>query len=150
MGTVVRWAAIVFVFLFAVVWLVLSWQVLTFDQVTQKPPLAVGSQLVVVAGFLATTVGTATAGWLGIEIQKPTVNGSSVAEGGVPWAGRLKEIFANFSVVTVSCWTYLAIALIVLLLTIFKSDVAPQVYQAFMLSGLGWLAGAFAAVKPPA
>ena len=46
--------------------------------------------------------------------------------------------------------SYLVIALIVLLLTIFKSNVAPQVYQAFMLSGLGWLAGAFAAVKPPA
>ncbi len=43
----------------------------------------------------------------------------------------------------------MVVALVVLLLAIFKQDAAPQVYQAFMLSGLGWIGGAFAAAKPP-
>ena len=147
MSSVVKWAGIAFTVVFAVLWLGLSWQVVVFDANSQTPPLPVNPTLVVVAGFLATTVGNVTAGWLGIEIRKPPAQGLGTSTS--LWQ-RLREIFGHVDVVPFACATYLLVTVVVLLVSIFRSDVAPQVYQAFMLSGLGWIAGAFTAAKPPA
>lgn len=55
----------------------------------------------------------------------------------------------RLDVLSISCWTYLVIAVIVLLLGVFKQDAAPHMYEAFTLSGFRWLLGAFAAQAPP-
>jgi hypothetical protein len=143
-------AGVSLVLLFAVVWLSLTWQVFTFKETeTNKGPIEVNTLVVVFAGFLATTVAATTAGWLGIEIRKPDQNGRRITENQVSWLRRARQVLSKLTVVTFSCYTFLGVGLLVTAIGLIKPDAAPQMYQAFMFSVVGWLAGAFAVAKVP-
>ena len=113
----------VVVALFAVFWIVFSFQVLTHSG---SEPLKVGTNLNIIAGGLATAVGTSTAAWLGIEIKKIQDQNRDLDAGAQPgWGKQLLTVLTRADVVSISCWTYLVIAVIVLLLGVFKQDTAP-------------------------
>lgn len=143
-------AGVCLVLLFAVVWLYLTWQVLTFKETeTNNGPIEVNTLVVVFAGFLATTVAATTAGWLGIEIRKPDANGQRITQNQVSWLRRARQVLSNLTVVTFSCYTFLGVGMLVTAIGLIKPDAAPQMYQAFMFSVVGWLAGAFAVAQVP-
>lgn len=147
MRQVIKVAGLIFTGLFLLFWGVLSWQVLS-----SKTEVEVGTLVNVISGTLAVTVASSTAAWLGIEIQKmgDDFKATLGPGGSVPsWGKRAWAVLTRGDVVTFACWAYMVVAVIVLLLAAFKPTAAPEMYETFALSALGWLAGAFAAAKPP-
>lgn len=131
---------------FVAVWSVLLWQVWNFVPTDDTPELVFGDGTIIVAGTLATTVGSLTAAALGFSIAdvKSAARTSSVASaaGEAPTAMTAREI--GRAVGTGVAWAvlaYLLVGVLVLLVYLLKEDVAPEFFSAYALSAVGWILG---------
>jgi hypothetical protein len=126
-----------FLALFAGIWLYVGWKLYDFDPTVDKPKLVFSSEFASVAGFLAAAVAAGTATVLGIEIQKAQQDRR---------VGTLASAVGASALLKVGILLYFAIGLLILLLWLGDTDVAPEMVAAFALGALGWMAGAFSAV----
>ena len=135
---------VVVLVLFAAIWLWICWQIWSFAPTAEQPQLPLPTAVVTTAGYLATTVGTATAAVLGLTVatvalqtQDRTVGTLSTAA-----ASRVKDDLMLVLAVAV----YFAIGVVILVTWVVRSDVAPELVSTFALSILGWAGGAVSAV----
>lgn len=138
--TLLRILALIFLGLFAAVWLWIAWKVRDFSPTMAHPKLDLDDGLVTAAGFLGSSVGAGTAAVLGIEIKNVRAKDTTL--------GVTKSV-AKATISTyifIGVLTYAVVGLIVFLAWLANRSVSPDVIQAFAFGLLGWLAGAFAAV----
>lgn len=136
MQNLVRNLAGVFLVLFIGVWGFVIGQVWAASGSLQLP-----DGIVTVAGFLASSVGAATAAILGIEIQKIQQSGS---QGGV--GANVRAAAGADKMVTTGVYVYAAVGIAVLVTWLARESVSPELVKAFALGALGWFAGSFSAV----
>lgn len=136
----------VLVAVFAAVWGVLLWQVWSFVPTEAAPEPVFGEGAILVAGTLATTVGSLTAAALGFSIAevKTSAQASAVASaaGDAPDPVTAKAIGrAVGSGVAWAVLAYLVVGVLVLAVYLLKEGIAPEFFSAFALSAVGWILG---------
>jgi hypothetical protein len=134
---VIRVLALVFLALFAWMWIKIGLKLSHFKPTPEHKTLELDNDLVSFAGFLASAVGAGTAAALGIEIQKPPNSGRLAA--------RAVNAAKQSKFVLIGILGYAAIGVFVLVIWINHTTEAPDVIRAFSWGVAGWLAGAFAA-----
>jgi hypothetical protein len=138
--SIVSVVAFLFVAAFAVLWCVLCVQVLRFSPMAGAPSFSLAQAQVVIAGFLATTVGAGTASVLGITVAEV------VKANGAGFAAALNQKVKTQPLLIIGVLAYFLVGLFVLGVYFFNSAKAPEMFGAFALSALGWAGGAFSAV----
>lgn len=136
--TLLRILALIFLGIFAVVWLWIAQKVRHFDPTPAHPKLELEEGFVTAAGFLAASVGAGTAAVLGIEIKKLKDEGKTL---GVSVTEGMLSPFILTGILG-----YAVVGVIVFFVWLANQAVSPDVIQAFSFGLLGWLAGAFAGV----
>jgi len=114
-----------------------GWKLWKFDPSTAVPKLEFSEAVAGVAGLVSSAVAAATAGVLGIEIQKGRAAGGT--------ATLMAAVKAS-TFLKIGVLTYLIVGLVNLLVWLGNSSVAPEMIGAFALGALGWMGGAFSAV----
>jgi len=135
---VLRFLALLFLALFAGVWLWVAWKLHGFTPSTATPKLEFSDAVASTAGILASGVGAGTASVLGIQIQKTPSRGNL--------AVRVAGATSSSGVLTAGIVIYVLVGVVNLLVWLGNSSVAPEMIAAFSLGALAWLAGAFSAV----
>jgi hypothetical protein len=134
---VLRLLALLFLALFAGVWLWVAWKLHRFTPSTATPKLEFSDAVASTAGLLASGVGAGTASVLGIQIQK---------DKHAHLAARVAGATKSSWVLTAGILIYVGVGVVNLLVWLGNSSVAPEMIAAFSLGALAWLAGAFSAV----
>ena len=138
MDTILKAIAAVFLALFAGIWLWVAWKLWRFNPTTEVPTLTFSEAIAGTAGLVSVAVASATAGVLGIEIQKGRGSGRT----GITLTDAVKaSTFLKIGVLT-----YFIVGVVNLVVWLGNSEVAPEMVGAFALGVLGWMGGAFSAV----
>lgn len=131
---------------FVAVWGVLLWEVWSFVPSKKGDLPGFGEGAVLIAGMLATTVGSLTAAALGFsiaEVKAEVQLKAKESEAGVAppqvTAGAIGESVGPG--VAFAVLAYLLVGLAVLFVYLVKEPVAPEFFSAFALSAVGWILG---------
>lgn len=133
--------AAVIIVVFVAVWLVALVQTWTFDPTEKVPKLVLAQPVVIVAGAIATAIGSQTSAALGFVIAEVKVTRVGLTIAAV--AQQLK------GATVIAVFAYLAVGIAVLLTWMLRPASAPELVSAFALSLLGWLLGAGSVVFQP-
>ena len=144
-GALVPFIAMSFVLFFAVVWIIICVQVLTFHPTPKMTSPSLSTPLVVVGGFLATTVGAGTAAVLGVTVGTITLP-SGIAPLRQPIAAAISSALSEEALLTAGVVIYFLVGILVLATWIDVPKVSPQMIETFALGVLGWAAGSFSGV----
>ena len=138
--------------LFAGIWGFICYQILTpFTIPTDAVPTRVvlSDAVVTTAGFLATTVGTATAAILGITVAQ-VKTGTGQGDSDQQQAGSLATQAANKvgddKMLVFAVALYFAVGIMILVTWLIRPESSPELVQTFALSILGWAGGATTSV----
>jgi len=130
---------------FVAVWGVLIWEVWSFVPTAETPLPLFQPGTVLIAGTLATAVGSLTSAALGFSIAdvKATAQAEAAAGGGgvVPPPTTAAIGQAIGSGIVFAVLAYLAVGVIVLIVYLLRENVAPEFFTAFALSAVGWILG---------
>lgn len=144
---VLRVLAMIFLTMFAAVWIWIGVKLLQFNPTPLKPKLDLPNDWVDFAGFLSSAVAAGTAAVLGIQIQKPSDTAASSASGSVPATVKFAKGAAGESkFLVIGIAVYAVVGLFVAVVWFTHTAEAPDMIRAFSWGIIGWLAGAFAAV----
>lgn len=108
-------------------------------------PVVISSGLVLVAGLLATTLGTQTASSLGFAVAEVKNN---VTKTGKEFTASAVATALN-PITWVAVIVYLVVGAIVFFTWLAKEQASPELVVAFALSLLGWLIGASGVIFKP-
>jgi hypothetical protein len=136
MQWLVRLFALIFVGLYAAIWIWIGLKLIHFDPTPEKKTLDLSNDLVSFAGFLSATVAAGTAAVLGIEIKNAGGNGLQ----------RIANGAKASTLLICGIVVYAGVGLFVIFAWIGHTEEAPDMIRAFSFGVVGWLAGAFSAV----
>ncbi|MDN3496224.1 hypothetical protein QL996_09815 [Planococcus sp. APC 4015] len=136
----------VLVLVFVIVWGVLIWEVWRFTPTEEVPLPVFGEGAVLIAGLLATTIGSLTSASLGFSIAEVKANAQANAtqSGAGETPPPVTAAAIGQAVGAGAAWAviaYLAVGVAVLFVFLLREAVAPEFFSAFALSAVGWILG---------
>ncbi len=144
MQNIARNFSIVFLLLFAGVWGWIIREVIIFNPMNAGDVAPLPDAVITVAGFLASSVGAATAAILGIELQKIST-GAGGGDGARSIAAQVRNAATSDRMIAAGVYVYGLVGLAVLITWISLDTVSPEIVKTFALGALGWIAGTFSA-----
>lgn len=143
MKSIVNIVAVAVMALFAGIWFWIDWRVWHFMPDGDAERFALSVPVITVAGFLGSTISTATAAVLGIKI------------GGAGWdddgnkrsiSDRVDTAVSASPVLVAGVLVYFFIGFLTLIVWLANPNEAPDLTNSFATGVLGWAVGAFSAV----
>jgi hypothetical protein len=141
-----RGLAAVFLGLFALLWLDIARDLRDFEPTDSQPKFELSDNRTRSAGFLAASVGAATAAALGIVVLKVKTNNTLGAT-----ANALAKASKEAPLVAISVLVYALVG--AALFWVYQdqpNDVAPEAVGTFAWGFLGWLGAIFYSIVQPA
>jgi hypothetical protein len=135
--------AVAVVLLFAGIWFWIDWRVWHFIPLYEGDKFGLSTPVITVAGFLGSTIGTATAAILGIKILGPGAGGSNINKS---ISDRVNNAVSDSPILLTGVLSYFFIGFLTLIVWLANPNESPDLSNSFATGILGWAVGAFSAV----
>lgn len=143
MKSIVNIVAVAVMALFAGIWIWIDWRVWHFMAPGDGERFPLSVPVITVAGFLGSTISTATAAVLGIKIGgagwDESGNKPSISE-------RVNSAVSASPVLMTGVLVYFFVGFVTLIVWLANPNEAPDLTNSFATGVLGWAVGAFSAV----